>query len=300
MIMKELGRKAGQLMTGLGLGALIVAAQPGLPARISHAGVADMPGVAYAGDSAQTVGRDILVFVDESGSTNRQFDVYRRALIDRIIPTLDGGDRLRVAPIVADNSLVSSFMAEATLPENPVFDSLANNEIEYNDQIKKDKAHHQEIRNQLIATMKDKLAKSGKARYTDIFGAARMAAQLFSADKRRPILVFLSDMQEDRGRFRYRTMTWDKKDLSRVQRAYGFPDLKDVCVYVIGIRSPSIEKTRKMTEFWMEYFKKAGADVSSSHMGSMMINWPPESSCGKPRFVAPPKESWLQKIKKHL
>lgn len=245
-------------------------------------------------------GRDILVFVDESGSTDRQFDVYRRALVERIVPGLKGGDRLRVAPITADNSLVSTFMAEGTLPASPVFDSLSDNEIDYKSDIDKDKNRNEMIRNGLLTTLKETLAKSGHSRYTDLFGAARMASQLFSADKRRPVLVFLSDMQEDRGRFRYRSMKWDKGDLSRVERAYGFPDLKGVCVYVIGTRSPSLEKTRKMSEFWMSYFRRAGADISRSHMGSMIVNWPPEPDCGRPRVAAPIVESWFERIRHNL
>jgi hypothetical protein len=298
--MEAQGSKTGRILSGLCLGALIVAAQPGLPDSLSLAGISGRTDVALAGDSSQGPGRDILVFVDESGSTDRQFDVYRRALLERIVPGLVGGDRLRVAPIVADNSLVSDFMAEAILPQDPVFNRLADNEIDYNSQIKEDKVRNNAIRSQIHDILKKKLAKSGKARYTDLFGAARMASQLFSADKRRPILVFLSDMQEDRGRFRYRTMKWNQRDLVRVEKAYGFPDLRNVCVYVIGTRSPSIEKTKRMTEFWMNYFKKSGADISPTQIGSMMINWPPDSSCGRPRVVPTVKESWLDKIRKRI
>jgi hypothetical protein len=299
--MNGLGRNAVRLLSGLGLGALIVTGQPGLPEHLSLVRIGDRTSVALADDGGKGgPGRDILVFVDESGSTDRQFDVYRRALLERIIPGLEGGDRLRVAPIVADNSLVSSFMAEAVIPADPVFDGLSDNEIDYNSEIKKDKARNQGIRDQLLATLKKKLAKSGKAPYTDLFGASRMASQLFSADRRRPILVFLSDMQEDRGRFRYQTMKWGARDLKRVEKAYGFPDLKDVCVYVIGTRSPSIEKTRKMGEFWMSYFRNSGASIGPSQMGSMLVNWPPDSSCGKPRVVPQASQSWFDRLKKKI
>ena len=294
--MNTWGERASRFVAGLGMGVLAILAPP----AVSEPWTGDTgPSVARA-DDAPDPGRDILVFVDESGSTGRQFDVYRRALLDRIVPELKAGDRLRVAPIVDDNSLVSNFMAEGTLPARPSFDSLSDNEIDYKNEVKKEKAIDNEIRASLMTKLKARLAKPGKSRYTDLFGAARMASQLFSADRRRPVVVFLSDMQEDRGRFRYRDMKWNARDLTRVEKAYGFPDLKDVCVYVIGTRSPSIEKTRKMTEFWLAYFKKTGADINASHIGSMLVNWPPGSDCGKPRALPKKQESWLQRLKKQL
>jgi len=294
--MNTWGERASRFVAGLGMGVLAILAAPAV-SGLWTGGTG--PSVARA-DDAPDPGRDILVFVDETGSTGRQFDVYRRALLDRIVPELKAGDRLRVAPIVDDNSLVSNFMAEGILPGRPSFDSLSDNEIDYKNEVKKEKARDNEIRATLLTTLKVKLAKPGKSRYTDLFGAARMASQLFSADRRRPIVVFLSDMQEDRGRFRYRDMKWNDRDLKRVEKAYGFPDLKNVCVYVIGTRSPSIEKTRKMGEFWLKYFKKSGADISPSHIGSMLVNWPPGEGCGKPRALPKKGESWLQKLRKQL
>ncbi len=294
--MKSRGKKTGRIMAGLGMGILMGLVIPSIPGNWPLAGTGSR---AWA-EEGPTPGRDILVFVDESGSTGRQFNVYRRAILDRIVPGLRPGDRLRVAPIVDDTSLVSNFMAEGSLPARPSFDSFSDNEIDYKKKVKKEKAQNDQIRETLLATLTKKLAKPGKSKYTDLFGAAQMGAQLFSSDHRRPVLVFLSDMQEDRGRFRFRDMKWDNGDLKRVQTAYGFPDLKNVCVYVIGTRAPSMEKTQKMREFWTAYFKESGADVRSSHMGSMLANWPPPSDCGKPRYVPRAKESWLQKIRKQL
>ncbi len=294
--MNAWGERAGRFLAGLGMGTLAILSAPPVPGFLPGAG---SPQVARAEEGVSS-GRDILVFVDETGSTGRQFDVYRRALLGRIVPELRAGDRLRVAPIVDDNSLVSSFMAEGSLPARPGFDSLSENEIDYKNEVKQEKAEDKAIRDKLLSTLTEKLKKPGKSRYTDLFGAARMASQLFSADRRRPILVFLSDMQEDRGRFRYKDMKWNARDLTRVEKAYGFPDLKNVCVYVIGTRSPSIEKTRKMGEFWFQYFKKSGADIRPSHIGSMLINWPPEEDCGKPRALPKKGESWLQKLRKQL
>ena len=293
-------RWGGKVLLGLGLGVFVGLGSPVLPAlsgpELLTAGGGS--GVAW-GEEAPPPGLDILVFVDETGSTSRQFDVYRRALLDRIIPGLKQGDRLRVLPITDDNSLISDFMAEGTLAPKPPFDSLSDNELDYKAKMKALSAKNDAIRQQLLDTMKKKLAKPGKSKYTDLFGAARMTSQLFSADKMRPVAVFLSDMQEDRGRFRYNTMTFGKKDLDRVGKAYGFPDLKHVCVYVVGTRSPSIERTRKMIKFWEKYFEKSGADITPDHMVSMLVNWPPPDGCGSPR-VTEKKGSWLDRIKKQL
>lgn len=284
----------GKVLLGLGLGMFVGLGSPVLPA-LSGAG----QGVAW-GDEPAPPGFDILVFVDETGSTDRQFDVYRRALLDRIVPGLREGDRLRVLPITDDNSLISDFMAEGTLAPRPPFDSLSDNELDYKAKVKDLKAKNEEVRQQLLATLKKKLAKPGKSKYTDLFGAARMTSQLFSADHRRPVAVFLSDMEEDRGRFRYKTMTFGSKDLERVGKSYGFPDLKHVCVYVVGTRSPSIERTRKMVSFWEKYFEKSGADISPDHMVSMLVNWPPPDGCGAPRAKAKKSASWYDRIKKQL
>ncbi len=287
----------GRVFLGLGLGVLVGLAAPALPGASLFGGGAGS-GEAWGEEPAP--GLDILVFVDETGSTDRQFDVYRRSLLDRIVPGLRQGDRLRVVPITDDNSLVSEFMAEGTLAPRPPFDSLSDNELDYKAKVKELDAKDEAVRQTLLTTLRKKLAKPGKSKYTDLFGAARMASQLFSADKMRPVAVFLSDMQEDRGRFRYRSMTFDRKDLSRVEKAYGFPDLKNVCVYVIGTRSPSIERTRKMTSFWEEYFKKSGADITASQMGSMLVNWPPPETCGKPRVLSTNKSGWFDRLKKQF
>ena len=284
-------------MLGLGLGVCVSLGAPVLPA-LSGAGPGSS-GVAW-GEESSPPGFDVLVFVDETGSTDRQFDVYRRALLDRIVPGLREGDRLRVLPITDDNSLISDFMAVGTLAPRPPFDSLSDNELDYKALVKGLKAKNEEVRQQLLSTLKKKLAKPGKSKYTDLFGAARMTSQLFSADKMRPVVVFLSDMEEDRGRFRYKTMTFGKKDLDRVGKSYGFPDLKNVCVYVVGTRSPSIERTRKMVSFWEKYFQKSGADISSDHMVSMLVNWPPPDGCGAPRAKAKKSSSWYERIKKQL
>ena len=76
-------------------------------------------------------GNDILVFIDETGSTGRQFEIYRRALLSRIVPGLRGGDRLRVLPIDDDSSLVSDFLAQGSLSPTPSFDGFSDNELEY-------------------------------------------------------------------------------------------------------------------------------------------------------------------------
>lgn len=287
----------GRVFLGLGLGVLVGLAAPALPGPSFFGGGAG-PGEAWGDEPAP--GLDILVFVDETGSTDRQFDVYRRSLLDKIVPGLQQGDRLRVVPITDDNSLISDFMAEGMLDPRPPFDSLSDNELDYKAKVKELDAKDNAVRQGLLTTLKKKLAKPGKSKYTDLFGAARMASQLFSADKMRPVAVFLSDMQEDRGRFRYRSMTFGPKDLSRVEKAYGFPDLKNVCVYVIGTRSPSIERTRKMSSFWEQYFKKSGADITSSQMGSMLVNWPPPDGCGRPRVVSKDNSGWFDRLKKQF
>ena len=244
-------------------------------------------------------GLDVLVFVDETGSTTRQFDMYRHALLDKIVPNLHGGDRLRVVPITADNSMVVDYMAEGALNAKPPFDSLSDNEIEYKSSVKKIEADNAAVRHDLLVKLRGVLAKPGSSRYTDLFGATHFAAQVFSADKNRPVVVFLSDMQEDRGRFRYKDMKWNARDLARVKRIYGFPDLKNVCVYVVGLRSPSIQKTREMRVFWENYFKQSQADIAKAHMTSMLVDWPPPDGCGSPRVVHK-REGWFKHMTRQL
>ncbi len=252
------------------------------------------------GGEPSVIGHDILVFVDETGSTGRQFEIYRRALLSRIVPGLRGGDRLRVLPIGDDSSLISDFLAQGSLSAAPAFDGFSDNELEYQAKVKTIRKKNQEVRQQLLTTLKQALAKPGQAPETDIFGATRMASQLLSADKRRPVVVFLSDMQEDRGRFRYKNMTFGKKDLARVGAIYGFPDLKNVCVYVVGTRSSSIERTRKMLTFWEDYFKKSGAAATPDHMVSMLVNWPPPESCGSPRVREKTVLSWFDRLRREF
>lgn len=253
---------------------------------------------AFAGEVSK--GNDILVFVDETGSTGRQFEIYRRALLSRIVPGLRGGDRLRVLPIDDDSSLISDFLAQGSLSVAPSFDGFSDNELEYKAKVKAIRKKNREVRQQLLTMLQKALAKPGRSAETDIFGATRMASQLLSADKRRPVVVFLSDMQEDRGRFRYKNMTFGKKDLARVGTIYGFPDLKNVCVYVVGTRSDSIERTRKMLTFWEDYFKKSGAAVTPDHMVSMLVNWPPKKSCGSPRVREKTVLSWFDRLRREF
>lgn len=105
---------------------------------------------------------------------------------------------------------------------------------------------------------------SPNAKHTCLFGALRLASQVFQENGRRNVLVIFSDMRQDTG-----ALDLESTDLvsggamSAVEKQKLLPDLHGVEVYALGVDAAGKTKAywESLRAFWTAYFKKAGADL---------------------------------------
>jgi len=130
----------------------------------------------------------------------------------------------------------------------------------------------QSARAELVQVWQKRSASlASRFRATDLLGAVVVAGQLFNKQTgERNILVILSDMREET-----RTLNLARpllvrpaSALQKIEQAHLVADLKGVEVYVLGVDAAgkSVAYWESLREFWVEYFKKAGANLRSYSM----------------------------------
>lgn len=106
-------------------------------------------------------------------------------------------------------------------------------------------------------------------RHTDILGALLLADQLFRERSTgwRNVLVIFSDMRQDTADLDLETpVTFDAGvALGKTEKKGLIAHLATVEVYVLGVDNAGkpLAYWNRLREYWIEYFKKAGANVES-------------------------------------
>ena len=230
-------------------------------------------------------GTSIVVFVDFSDSVDGGARLaLKREIEQQILPSLEPGDSILIAPI--HDKTLTDFrpLVEADLPARPQFNGWMNNVMKFNRQSKETEARIVRVKEALRTQTDAALMRKSSARYTDIFSSLLLAEKLFSAESRRKILVLMSDMIEDYPPYAFDRMAWtpDTSDklMAELQSKRLLANLAHVCVYVSGASAPSAELAENIGRFWETYFRKAGADMDSSRYAHVLLHWPPSASCG--------------------
>jgi hypothetical protein len=229
-------------------------------------------------------GTAVVIFVDFSdsiGGTDRSG--FQRELDKQVLPWLQPGDSLMMAPITDKTLTEFRPLVEADLPARPQFNGWVNNVMKHNKEKKETEARIIQVKESLRTQTTEALSRKYQARYTDIFSSLLLAEKIFSAESRRKVLIMMSDMIEDYPPYAFDRMTWTpnttQKLLADLEGRKMIPDLSGVCVYVSGVSAPSAELARHIGGFWYAYFKKAKADLNPSRYAHVLLHWPPQSSC---------------------
>ena len=214
------------------------------------------------GKSAQ--GRVTTVLFDLSGSTSAQAirQQYMRDFT-KILDTVASGGVI-AADIIDDNPL-----AHSTFPINESFDRyepLKENKLDYERRV------HQ--KRDAVIKQADTIVRKP---------AGRPGSSVIDSMQLAELLVIFSDMIEQSRRYDFTgenlTAARIGQIIAKEQSAGRLPELQDVEVCVVGAGAAtsgglSAEKLLSIREFWLQYFKAAGADLSKDRYGSALLKCP--------------------------
>lgn len=244
----EKGRTVGRLV----LAAMGIAL---LPAMIGCSGGSDF-------DPAAT--KTVVVFLDRSGSTDIDREVYSKAM-DEVVSSLTAGDRLILGPITA--SSVRDFVANIDFrfpPPLPKRNPLTDRELDHRKGLAARAAEDSTRLAQLRSDIDVVLAMPSDAQSTAILETLAIAEDIFSAADNRGILIFLSDMIEtSKYNFNRTRLTPEfiERETAKLEEARLMPDLSGVHVYVVGAHADPPEKQANIEAFWQAFFRAAGARI---------------------------------------
>lgn len=223
-------------------------------------------------DAASLFGKDknppraIVVFVDMSGSTNKaRRTVYRNAF-DKIYKNLREEDRIVVGTITSHSYIDFKPAVDVDIPKQTIWD----NRLQYEQKLAKIKKSVKDAVNRLLSR------KKGTS-YTEILNSLNVADTILHKEKRKKILVILSDMIQDSKQYKFERYKISNKYIANVirnqKRQNLIPNLGDVKVYVAGASAPNSKKFRDIQKFWARYFTESKADFSTHRYGHSLLEF---------------------------
>ena len=215
------------------------------------------------------VSRAIVVFVDMSGSTNKaRRTVYRKAF-DKIYQNLRQGDRIVVGTITSHSYIDFKPVVDAEIPKQSIWD----NRLKYEQNLAKTKKNVRKSVDRLLSRKKG-------TPYTEILNSLNVADTIFHKEKRKKILVILSDMIQDSKHYKFGRYKISNKYIANVIRNQKeqnlVPNLAGVKVYVAGASAPNSKKFRSIQKFWARYFTESKADFSTHRYGHSLLEFEKE------------------------
>jgi hypothetical protein len=226
---------------------------------------------------SKEINKVIVVLLDLSESTNKP--EIRKLYInsfEKVLEKITHGDALFVAPITEKSMLELSFIVEEK--------RIAPLDIPFGTNILVERKIEREKREELKSKkedikkkIKDCLIKQEKKIFkTDILSSLNMVDErIYRVEdykKFNKILIIMSDMIEDSDLYnferenltpnRIRTIINERKKEGLI------PNLVGVKVYVVGAQHRTMKKYLQVKDFWMEYFKKAGAIILPENYSS--------------------------------
>jgi hypothetical protein len=241
-------------------------------------------GCLSASTASETQGTEYVVFVDFSGSIRPDDQaLYKDALTTQIIPTLEPGDRLLIAPIT-DRTLTGFHpLVDVTLPPMPTFSGWKDNLLKHKKQVKEVEAQVPQLKEKIGQQVAGMFARHVGSPQTDIFSSLVLTEKLFHHESRHKVLVLMSDMIEDDAPYRFEKVSWTPdatRNLLDNLNAQGMvPDLSGVCIYVAGASANSPAQAEQIGAFWNNYFQRTHADTDPSRYAHVLLHWPPSESC---------------------
>ncbi len=216
--------------------------------------------------NAEEQPRAIVIFVDMSGSTNLARRTVFREAFDKIYENLRQGDRILVGTITGRSYIDFKPAVDVEIPKK----SIWLNRIQFERKLTQTK---EKIREEVDLLLSE---KRGTPR-TEILNSLNIADTIFHNEKRRKVLVILSDMIQDSQEYNFEKISVTNDYINRIIRYRRqhdlIPNLKDVKVYVAGASGADPDKFRSVERFWARYFEKTGADFSQHRYGHSLIDF---------------------------
>lgn len=208
--------------------------------------------------------RMILVLVDMSGSTNLARRTVYRDAFKKIYQDIRQGDRIMVGTITGRSYIDFKPTVDVEIPKK----SIWVNRIQFERKLTQAK---EKVRREVEGLLS---CKRGTQR-TEILNSLNIADTIFHNEKRKKILVILSDMIQDSREYNFAqtkvTNAYINKVIQYRQRHNLVPNLGGVKVYVAGASGADSNKFRSIERFWACYFQKSGADFSPHRYGHSLI-----------------------------
>ena len=234
--------------------------------------------------ATDSVAKELIIFVDFSESIRGEnMSLIEHDFTELIIPSLEPGDSILVAPI--NEKTLTSFhpLVDTSLPSMPHFNGWADNTLQYNKEAKAVDEEVERVRAELLTQVPEALSQGGSSLKTDIFSSLVMAEKLFDDEPTRKVLILMSDMIVDYPPYRFDKISWSpekNKELLRELVEKGMiPDLSGVCVYVSGASAGTAELAGQISAFWHSYFALTDANLDSSRYAHVLLHWPPPEAC---------------------
>ncbi len=223
-----------------------------------------------------------MVLFDMSSSTQSK-EIRQRYAEDfkRILNSCGSGD-VMVADAITDNPL-----AQSTFPINDEFEAfnpgtdnpmlVKKKEEEFNQKLR-------DRRDQIFVKAQSLLNdESRKITKTKILDSILLADRVFHTyNNQKKVLVIFSDMVEESDKYNFQqhhpTEAMSEQIINQEKQTKRLPDLAGVKVYVIGAsaggyQSSSSEQFINIENFWLKYFKIAGADLTKDRYGAALIKF---------------------------
>ena len=214
--------------------------------------------------------RVIVVLVDMSGSTNKARRTVYNEAFDKIYDNLQGGDRIVIGTITSNSYIDFKPVVDAEIPKQ----SIWVNRIQYEQNLDKTQKNIRKEVDRLLSRRKG-------TPYTEILNSLNIADTIFHNEKRRKVLVILSDMMQDSREYRFErirvTDSFTRNVIRQRKRQNLVPDLAEVKVYVAGASAANSKKFRSIERFWSKYFDASGADYSTHRYGHSLIEFEKET-----------------------
>jgi hypothetical protein len=162
-----------------------------------------------ASTAAELPGTEYVVFVDLSQSIRPEDQkLFTAALTDQIIPTLEAGDRLLIAPITDRTLTGFSPLIDVTLPPLPPFNGWTDNLLKHKKQALEIEAQVPKIKEALGKQAATMFTRRDTSAQTDILSSLLLTEKLFHNVAQRKVLILMSDMIEDYAPHRFQKVAW--------------------------------------------------------------------------------------------
>lgn len=215
---------------------------------------------------------DISVSTDQSALKQRYRNEFLQVL-EILAPqgVLIRADAIRGAPLAETTFPIRIYMPRMTV--------INRNEMELEDTVRRAR----EAASQGIAMV---FSQGPATKQTRILDAIEVAARVFQGEEMKGIpdrrLVIFSDMIESSERYEFTQIGLKRKAIPQLiakeRQAKRIPPLQGVRVWVAGAGAGggsglSGERLRWIEEFWLEYFRAAGAELHPTRYGSALLNF---------------------------